>query len=408
MKSRRRMYIIWMKLVCLLITSLTIGFAVGESQSSYVVVDSTLRRKYQAEPGRQEWVTVIECACADGSSIPPMVIFKGENLMSSCIPTTAPKGWYFSCNTKGWTSNVHGGKWLVLFNSWTADKANKKKRLLICDGHDSHISAEFVRYCMDNDILILLLVPHSSHITQPLDVGVFGPLKRAMSYQLDHIFRTGVSRLQKVEWMESYIAAREVAINTSNILGGWRGAGLFPLNKQRILHQLFDKHPTPSPPQQTTTLNLFLNNSSPPDALVLHSANAAFNSALFQTEAITPVKTHGRRLSRITERLYAENAILRKENSELKTQIRKRKERTKGKRLVLKNIYAIATEEVQQALAAAQRATREGRKKGKQRKSKQRKRVSSSEEEEEEEEDAEDESEEEGVEMQDCIEVIVS
>src|SRR5271170_1284879 len=59
----------------------------------------------QAEPGRQEWITVIECICADGSIILPMVIFKGKNLMTSCIPQPAPKGWYFACNTKGWTSN---------------------------------------------------------------------------------------------------------------------------------------------------------------------------------------------------------------------------------------------------------------------------------------------------------------
>src|SRR5947209_19086284 len=59
------MFIIWMKLVCLFLTLLMIGFAVEESQASYVVVDSSLHRKYQAEPGRQEWITVIECICAD-------------------------------------------------------------------------------------------------------------------------------------------------------------------------------------------------------------------------------------------------------------------------------------------------------------------------------------------------------
>ena len=31
------------------------------------------------------------------------------------------------------------------------------KRLLICNGHDSHVSAEFVRYCIDNNIVILLI-----------------------------------------------------------------------------------------------------------------------------------------------------------------------------------------------------------------------------------------------------------
>ena len=59
---------------------------------------------------------------------------------------------------------------------------------------------------------------------QPLDVGIFGPLKRAMSSQLDPIFRTGVHTLHKAEWIESYVEARKKAITPSNILGGWRGA----------------------------------------------------------------------------------------------------------------------------------------------------------------------------------------
>src|SRR5437764_14559710 len=102
-------------------------------------------------------------------------------------------------------SNEHGRKWLELFNASIATKINNRRRLLICDGYNSHISAEFVRYCIDYDSFILLLVLHSSYLMQPLDVRVFGPLKHAMSAQLDRVFRTGISRLQKVEWIGNYI-----------------------------------------------------------------------------------------------------------------------------------------------------------------------------------------------------------
>ena len=50
--------------------------------------------------------------------------------------------------------------------------------MLICDGHDSHITGDFIEFCMDNNILLMILPPHSSHLTQPLDVGVFGALKK--------------------------------------------------------------------------------------------------------------------------------------------------------------------------------------------------------------------------------------
>jgi len=47
---------------------------------------------YEAQPGRQEWVTVIECISGTGERIPPYVIFKGQNLMTSWFPKELPKG----------------------------------------------------------------------------------------------------------------------------------------------------------------------------------------------------------------------------------------------------------------------------------------------------------------------------
>ena len=46
----------------------------------YIVIDSDVKVEYQAQSGRREWVTIIECICVDGSSIPPLIIFKGKNL----------------------------------------------------------------------------------------------------------------------------------------------------------------------------------------------------------------------------------------------------------------------------------------------------------------------------------------
>lgn len=56
------------------------GFGVEKGKARHVVIDTTIKQKYQAEPGRQEWVTVMECICANGDWISPLIIFKGENL----------------------------------------------------------------------------------------------------------------------------------------------------------------------------------------------------------------------------------------------------------------------------------------------------------------------------------------
>lgn len=95
---------------------------------------------------------------------------------------------------------------------------------------------------MEHNIDLHLLLPHSSHLLQPLDVGVFGPLKKAVSARLDRLLRIGITRLEKIEWVENYIKGREIALTKNNILGGWRGAGLAPFNRVRITHSLRRRH----------------------------------------------------------------------------------------------------------------------------------------------------------------------
>src|SRR2546423_674838 len=159
----------------------------------------------------------------------------------------------FSSNESGWTSNYHGVGWIKHFDARTRGNLTSpdEYRLLICDGHDSHISADMVNYCIQNHIDLLLLPSHSSHLMQPLNVTVFEPLKRALSLQISRLLRSGITRIQKAEWLERYIEARERAITRVNILAGWCGAGLFSENMHRILQQLPDNkiiHTKPEPP----------------------------------------------------------------------------------------------------------------------------------------------------------------
>ena len=48
---------------------LTVGCSIGSTQTSNVVVDTSVGKGYKAQPGRQEWVTVIECVSATGEKV---------------------------------------------------------------------------------------------------------------------------------------------------------------------------------------------------------------------------------------------------------------------------------------------------------------------------------------------------
>ena len=270
----------------------------------------------------------------------------------------------FSCNKSGWTSNYHGMKWIEHFEAQTRAtlQSSDEYRLLICDGHDSHISAGFVNFCIQNRIDLLLLPPHSSHLLQPLDVAIFGPLKHALSNQISRLLRSGIVRIQKAEWLERYIEARDKAITKQNILSGWRGAGLFPENMHRILQQLpQSKIQPPAMPAPSSNVNnhtLYFPTSSPPnDPTTLRSTNHAFLAEISRKNIETPIKIQVQRLANMTERLQADVTILKEEIKEVKDVHAKRKERQSGKRFILKNRPLISTEEVGKALSALEKVT---------------------------------------------------
>jgi len=88
---------------------LILGFNIGvRGRKSYVICTAAEKNVYQKEPGRKQWVTVLECICVDGTAISPLVIFKGDNVQTSWIPLHMTGDWSWSCNMKGWTCNAIG------------------------------------------------------------------------------------------------------------------------------------------------------------------------------------------------------------------------------------------------------------------------------------------------------------
>jgi hypothetical protein len=328
------------------------GFAVGTTQSTRIIVDSSQKSSWKATPGRQEWMTAIECVDAAGGALPPMVIFKAKNTDSSCIPQDAPADWRFSTSSSGWTSDSHGFEWLrTVFEPESRRKSGDKPRLYIADGHSSHITGNMISLCIDNNIDLLILPCHCSHLLQPLDVGVFGPMKKYHAFETDRLVRAGITRFQRVEWVTLYQRIRAKALSIENIRSGWRGAGLVPFCSGRVLNQLpvpFLPQPiTPQRPRNTPQLDLSVLKSSPPDETELRTANSVFNSALASNEpAASPTRRYARRLTQLLERQNAELVVIRKELEEQRAILNRRKTHKKGKRVKLQGQFVFSTAEV--------------------------------------------------------------
>jgi 4-hydroxybenzoate polyprenyltransferase len=75
------------------------------------------------------------------------------------------KGWKFTATENGWTTNDTALEWLqTVFIPQTAPHDLSEVRLLVFDGHGSHETTEFMWECFSNNIQLLFLLPHTSHV----------------------------------------------------------------------------------------------------------------------------------------------------------------------------------------------------------------------------------------------------
>jgi hypothetical protein len=121
------------------------------------------------------------------------------------------------------------------------------KRLLILDGHSSHQTADFDIFCKENAIICLCMPSYTSHLLQPLDVGVFSPLKRAYGKLVEGMMVAGNNHIDKQDFLHLYPPARTKVFTAGNICSGFTGAGLKPLDQDRALEKITFQLRTPTP-----------------------------------------------------------------------------------------------------------------------------------------------------------------
>jgi hypothetical protein len=102
--------------------------------------------------------------------------------------------------------------------------------LLILDGHGSHDTDEFVRIALEHSIHVLQLPPHTTHKTQPLDVGCFGPVKTAWLNRCDEVVDLTGADIPKSQFVNEFMTVRDQAMTPELIMSSFRKTGISPFN----------------------------------------------------------------------------------------------------------------------------------------------------------------------------------
>jgi len=113
--------------------------------------------------------------------------------------------------------------------------SNRPTTLILYDGHKSHISLTLTQWAREHSVVLFVLPPHSSHLTQPLDVAVFGPMKQyyyreCMPYMHNNpginITRYDVANLSAKPYVKAF--------SPENLASAFRKAGIYPFDTSKI------------------------------------------------------------------------------------------------------------------------------------------------------------------------------
>jgi len=150
------------------------------------------------------------------------------------------EGWEFTATNNGWTTDGTAVEWLQKVFLPRTQPPTPEPRLLILDGHGSHVTKEFMSLCLQNNVFLLYLPPHTSHVLQPLDLSVFSPLKHAYRQKIgSQALFTCSTVVGKRQFLKGYAYVRTKAFTPYIITLGWRAAGLWPRNIAKPLMSRF-------------------------------------------------------------------------------------------------------------------------------------------------------------------------
>lgn len=325
------------------------GFLIGKLQKSRRIFTQELYERgnlaKSGQDGSREWITVAATICADGTRLPPALIYKAvsDDLQDTWLNDFDPDehDCHFASSPKGWTSDELGYSWLTgLFDKETASKARRLNRLLFVDGHGSHVNMKFLDWCEQHKVLLAVFPPHSTHRLQPLDVGIFAPLANYYSQALDDLVRRseGYTSISKRDFFSLFWPAFEKAFTMENIVSAWSNTGIWPFDPQKVLSSFPGAHETKTRSPRSIQRPI----DSPPSIYDSPSKTRRLRSMLGADSARSDGKTQ-KTLERLSDTVLGLSAKLVLSNLRVKhlsESLHEQEERKKRKRKVIEELRA--------------------------------------------------------------------
>lgn len=254
------------------------SMSIDPSKTKVVGVRGKVCTRTISTPGREN-TTVLMLASASGIKAPPLIIFKGINIWDQWVAPegTGFPGTVYAASKKGWMeTDIFRNYFLKTLIPFLGDK---RPQLIIYDGHATHVDVDIISRAIQENITILKLPPHSSHLLQPLDLSVFKALKvkwdcKLITWQRQHV---GCKLPKKL--FSQFLGETWKQIDAEVIQNGFKKAGIMPFNKYVVTQDKFDPAALKRWNQRNVPCELEDTDSSTPAVVLESKSNKSVENA---------------------------------------------------------------------------------------------------------------------------------
>ena len=182
--------------------------------------------------GNKRNITVMACCNATGFFIPPLVIFRRKALNRALVEGEVA-GTMYGLNDRGWMD-------YEVFDNWSTHHFLRhappmRPLLLLLDGHSTHYHPGFISKAACEQVIVFCLPPNTTHLIQPLDKGVFGPLKTYWHQACQEFMRKNHGQVvTEYSFNKIFSKAWGQAMTIPNAMAAFRTTGVYPFNRSAV------------------------------------------------------------------------------------------------------------------------------------------------------------------------------
>ena len=160
----------------------------SDAKKDNIIVPLNSDAHYFPVARKRSRTTFLASIAADGTYLKPLLVTKRKTIETSLLQRgLTPRKVMLEFSENGYVTerifNEYLNNVIIPYITNTRKELGDEngeytgKGLIICDGFSGHISDYFFQVCKKCNMQVFFLPSHSSHITQPLDLGLFAQKK---------------------------------------------------------------------------------------------------------------------------------------------------------------------------------------------------------------------------------------